>query len=147
MHRARDENATSVVTIFVNPRQFGDTADLARYPRDVEADLAVCRAEGVDIAWVPTVEEVYPPGFDTLVSVGALAEPWLLPDVDALPDLSVTFADAPNHTNDEGEAEFWPYLRDPDTLIPMAVIAGRTRDPCGTGTPRWIPAPGRDDMA
>ncbi len=52
------------------------------------------------------------------------AEPWLLPDVDALPDLSVPFADAPNHTNDEGEAEFWPYLRDPDTLARPWAIPG-----------------------
>ncbi len=75
MRRARAEDATTVVTIFVNPRQFDDAADYSRYPRDTEADLAICEAEGVDIVWLPEVEAVYPPGFDTTVSVGAVAEP------------------------------------------------------------------------
>ena len=75
MRRARADDATSVVTIFVNPRQFGDDADFTRYPRDTEADLAICEEEGVDIVWMPPVDEVYPPGFDTTVSVGAVAEP------------------------------------------------------------------------
>jgi pantoate--beta-alanine ligase len=75
MQRARRENATTVVTIFVNPRQFGDASDYTQYPRDIRADLAICDAEGVDIVWLPEVEEVYPPGFDTTVSVGAVADP------------------------------------------------------------------------
>jgi pantoate--beta-alanine ligase len=75
MRRARDENATTVVTIFVNPRQFGDASDYTRYPRDTDADLAICEAEGMDLVWLPAVEEVYPPGFDTTVSVGAVAGP------------------------------------------------------------------------
>ncbi len=75
MRRARAENATTVTTIFVNPRQFDDAADYTRYPRATEADLAVCAAEDVDIVWLPSVEEVYPPGFDTTVSVGAVAKP------------------------------------------------------------------------
>jgi pantoate--beta-alanine ligase len=75
MRRARAENATTVTTIFVNPRQFDDASDYTRYPRATEADLAVCTAEGVDIVWLPSVEEVYPPGFDTTVSVGAVAKP------------------------------------------------------------------------
>jgi len=75
MARARRENATSVVTIFVNPRQFNQPADYTRYPRDEARDLAVCEAEGVDLVWVPPVEEVYPPGFDTTVRVGAVADP------------------------------------------------------------------------
>ena len=75
MRRARDENATTVATIFVNPRQFDDASDYTRYPRDTEADLAICEAEGVDIVWLPGVDEVYPPGFDTIVSVGSVAEP------------------------------------------------------------------------
>jgi pantoate--beta-alanine ligase len=75
MRRARAESATVVVTIFVNPRQFNDAADYSRYPRDTGADLAICEAEGVDIVWLPDVEEVYPPGFDTLVRVGAVAAP------------------------------------------------------------------------
>jgi len=75
MQRARAENATTVATIFVNPRQFGAASDYQRYPRDTDADLAVCAAEGIDIVWIPEVEEVYPLGFDTTVSVGAVAEP------------------------------------------------------------------------
>jgi pantoate--beta-alanine ligase len=75
MRRARADNATTVTTIFVNPRQFSDASDYTRYPRDTRADLAICEAEGMDIVWLPGVEEVYPPGFDTTVSVGAVAQP------------------------------------------------------------------------
>lgn len=75
MQRARADDATTVATIFVNPRQFSSSADFTQYPRDTEQDLAICEAEGVDIVWLPEVEEVYPPGFDTTVSVGAVAEP------------------------------------------------------------------------
>jgi pantoate--beta-alanine ligase len=75
MRRARRECATTVVTIFVNPRQFDDAADYTRYPRSTERDLAICKAEAVDIVWLPEAAEVYPPGFDTTVSVGALAGP------------------------------------------------------------------------
>jgi pantoate--beta-alanine ligase len=59
---ARAENAAVVVTIFVNPLQFAPTEDLARYPRPLEADLQRCAAEGVDLVWTPTVEDVYPAG-------------------------------------------------------------------------------------
>lgn len=75
VRRARAENATVVLTIFVNPRQFGDADDLAGYPRDEAADLATCAAEGVDVVFIPPVEEIYPPGFDTVVRVGEIAEP------------------------------------------------------------------------
>ena len=75
MSRARAENATAVVSIFVNPRQFGDPADLAQYPRSEARDLAICEAEGVDLVFAPSVEEVYPPGFDTVVAVGSIARP------------------------------------------------------------------------
>ncbi len=75
VRRAREDDATVVLTIFVNPRQFGDAGDLAAYPRDEAADLATCAAEGVDVVFVPSVEEIYPPGFDTVVRVGAIAEP------------------------------------------------------------------------
>ena len=75
IERARAENATTVVTIFVNPRQFGETTDFTRYPRNEARDLAICEAEGVDLVFAPPVEEVYPPGFDTVVTVGAIARP------------------------------------------------------------------------
>lgn len=73
--RAREENATTVVSIFVNPRQFGDPADLARYPRNEARDVEICAQEGADIVFAPSVEEVYPPGFDTTVRVGAVSQP------------------------------------------------------------------------
>ena len=62
-----------------------------------------------------------------LLSDGYLAngtEPWLLPDVADLPDISTTFATAPNHTTDDGEEVFWPYLRDPDTLARAWALPG-----------------------
>jgi pantoate--beta-alanine ligase len=75
MQRARAESGTTVVTIFVNPRQFGDPKDLEQYPRNEGRDLAICESEGVDLVFAPPVEEVYPPGFDTTVRMGRIAEP------------------------------------------------------------------------
>jgi pantoate--beta-alanine ligase len=75
MRRAHAENATTVVTIFVNPRQFGEATDFTQYPRDEARDLEICTAAGVDLVFAPSVEEVYPPDFDTTVSVGAIARP------------------------------------------------------------------------
>lgn len=75
MRRARTSDATTVTTIFVNPRQFNEAADFTQYPRNEERDVALCADERVDIVWAPPVEEVYVPGFDTVVSVGAVARP------------------------------------------------------------------------
>jgi pantoate--beta-alanine ligase len=75
MQRARADSATTVATIFVNPRQFNEPSDYTRYPRNEARDLAICEEEGVDIVFAPPVEEVYPPGFDTVVSVGAISRP------------------------------------------------------------------------
>jgi pantoate--beta-alanine ligase len=65
----RAESETVVASLFVNPAQFGDTADLARYPRDETADAAIAEAEGVDLLFAPAVEELYPPGYETWVDV------------------------------------------------------------------------------
>ena len=73
--RSRADNERTVVSIFVNPRQFGSSEDLARYPRSEARDLEICAAESVDLVFAPPVEEVYPPRFDTTVSVGAVARP------------------------------------------------------------------------
>ena len=73
--RAGAENATTVVSIFVNPRQFGDPADLAQYPRNEARDVAICAEEGADLVFAPPVDEVYPPGHDTSVRVGAVSFP------------------------------------------------------------------------
>ncbi len=69
IRRARDERRTVVVSIFVNPRQFSDPADLERYPREEDRDLALCDRLGVDVVWAPDVDEVYPPGVDLPVPV------------------------------------------------------------------------------
>jgi pantoate--beta-alanine ligase len=72
MAASRDSDDVTVVSLFVNPAQFGPSEDLARYPRDEAADAAAAEAAGVAILFVPSVDEVYPPGFDTWVDPGAL---------------------------------------------------------------------------
>ena len=62
IRRARDQRDAIAVSIFVNPAQFGPDEDLAGYPRDEEADLAMCERLGADIVWAPPVDEFYPPG-------------------------------------------------------------------------------------
>ncbi|MDX6615358.1 MAG: pantoate--beta-alanine ligase [Solirubrobacterales bacterium] len=59
-----------VVSLFVNPAQFGEGEDLDAYPRDEERDAALAEGEGADVLWAPSLEEVYPDGFDTAVEVG-----------------------------------------------------------------------------
>jgi pantoate--beta-alanine ligase len=75
MRQARAADATTVVSIFVNPRQFNAVDDFTRYPRAEARDLAICETEQIDLVFAPTPPEVYPPGFDTIVSVGALSRP------------------------------------------------------------------------
>jgi pantoate--beta-alanine ligase len=66
---ARGENDVVVASLFVNPTQFGDARDLARYPRDEAADAAIAEEAGVDVLFAPSVEEIYPPGYETWVEV------------------------------------------------------------------------------
>jgi pantoate--beta-alanine ligase len=70
---ARAECDTVVVSLFVNPAQFGDPADLAAYPRDEERDARAAEAAGADVLFAPPVAEMYPPGFQTWVDVEGLA--------------------------------------------------------------------------
>lgn len=74
MRRARELSDFVLVSIFVNPLQFGPSEDLARYPRDLEADLAKCQAERVDLVFTPSVEEMYGPGFQSVVEVRELSQ-------------------------------------------------------------------------
>src|SRR5690606_2651816 len=63
-----------VVSIFVNPAQFGPNEDLAAYPRRLAEDAQALEAEGVEVLWAPPVEVVYPPGFVTAISVARLSD-------------------------------------------------------------------------
>jgi pantoate--beta-alanine ligase len=71
---ARESCDTAVVTLFVNPTQFGPGEDLATYPHDEERDTGIAAAEGVDFLFVPSMEEIYPRGFATAVAVAGLAD-------------------------------------------------------------------------
>jgi len=73
MRRAKQECASFVVSIFVNPTQFGPGEDYTQYPRDEETDLAACEAEGAALVLLPPVEELYPNGATTTVSTGHLS--------------------------------------------------------------------------
>jgi pantoate--beta-alanine ligase len=76
VRRARAECDGVVVTIFVNPAQFGPHEDLASYPRDLPRDLELLRQEGTDLVFTPTAPMVYPPGFASWVTVERLSERW-----------------------------------------------------------------------
>jgi pantoate--beta-alanine ligase len=72
LRAARADNDVVVMSLFVNPAQFGDSSDLARYPRDEKRDLDLARESGVDLVFAPTADEMYPPGFQTWVDVAEL---------------------------------------------------------------------------
>ncbi len=77
LRAARAENDVVVASLFVNPAQFGPGEDLTRYPRDEERDAGLAAEAGVDVLFIPTGEEIYPPGFQTWVEVeqlGAILE-------------------------------------------------------------------------
>ena len=74
IRRCREENDISIVSIFVNPLQFEPSGDFSRYPRDVENDMAELKKAGIDILFMPGVENIYPEGFATYVNVEHLSD-------------------------------------------------------------------------
>jgi pantoate--beta-alanine ligase len=74
LRAARAECDVVVMSLFVNPTQFGPAEDFERYPRDEARDLELAAEAGADLVWAPSVEEIYPDGFATQVEVGGLAE-------------------------------------------------------------------------
>lgn len=74
IRRARRLGAFTVVSIFVNPSQFGPGEDLDSYPRDFDRDASLCEELGVDVVFSPAARDVYPEGFETWVSVGSITE-------------------------------------------------------------------------
>ena len=76
IRRCRAENDVAVMTLFVNPMQFDRQEDLARYPRDLDHDADLARAAGVDAIFHPAVEEMYPRGYATYVTVEGLTDRW-----------------------------------------------------------------------
>ncbi|HET6823065.1 MAG TPA: pantoate--beta-alanine ligase [Anaerolineales bacterium] len=75
VRRAREECDHVVVSIFVNPTQFGPKEDLSNYPRNLDRDLSLLEPLGVDLVWMPTAEIIYPPGFQTWVEVETITQP------------------------------------------------------------------------
>ena len=75
VRRAREDCDHVIVSIFVNPTQFGPREDLSKYPRDLERDLGLLAPLGVDLVWMPTAEIMYPPGYQTWVEVEAITRP------------------------------------------------------------------------
>ena len=74
LRAARSENEVVVASLFVNPAQFGEAADLAAYPRDEAEDTRIAEECGVDVLFAPRVEEMYPPGFGTWVETLTVTE-------------------------------------------------------------------------
>ena len=74
VRQTRADNPSVIVSIFVNPSQFGPQEDFKNYPRDTDRDLAMLEKENTDIVFMPSVDEMYPPGFDSWVEVGNITK-------------------------------------------------------------------------
>lgn len=74
IRKARKNTDHVIVSIFVNPTQFGPGEDFKKYPRDLKRDLDICRKEGADIVFVPKAKDIYPDGYSTYISVRGITE-------------------------------------------------------------------------
>jgi pantoate--beta-alanine ligase len=75
VRQARNECDSVVVSIFVNPTQFGPAEDLSNYPRNLQHDLELLASENVDVVWTPTTDEMYPAGYQTWITLDELVKP------------------------------------------------------------------------
>ena len=76
IRQSNADNERTIVSIFVNPMQFGPREDLTRYPRPIDRDLQICRESGVSIVYAPEPEDIYPAGFATKVEVSGVGDHW-----------------------------------------------------------------------
>lgn len=76
IHRAAEENGLVIVSVFVNPSQFNDSADLERYPRSLETDTELAASAGATVIYAPAAETIYPSGFATSVRVAGVTDLW-----------------------------------------------------------------------
>lgn len=74
IEKAQNLAENVIVSIFINPLQFNDQEDLAKYPRTLQADIDICQKDGVDAVFAPNIEEIYPDTFDSPISAGQLGE-------------------------------------------------------------------------
>ena len=72
---AEEQSDTVVVSIFVNPTQFGPSEDFAKYPRDLDRDVSLCEQAGADIVFAPSAEEIYPKGYSTYITEESVSKP------------------------------------------------------------------------
>ncbi len=107
IRRSVAENERTVVSVFVNPTQFSDPADLEAYPRNFADDLAVVAEAGADLVFAPSVAEMYPPGFATAVEVGDLSRRCIL--VDDIVDSAGTLCNAAQALAENGAAGVYAY--------------------------------------
>src|SRR5450432_3877264 len=75
IRRAAEQADTVIVSVFVNPTQFGPNEDFSKYPRDLERDLQLCQEAGADLVFVPTSEEIYPKGYSTYLTEEFVGKP------------------------------------------------------------------------
>lgn len=74
LRKAKEESDFTVLTIFINPTQFGENEDFSSYPKSIDSDLSIAKKENIDLVFTPTMEDMYPEGYKTYVEVEGLGE-------------------------------------------------------------------------